>query len=97
VTVRVQEVSLDVRTLGLVASDRVLDSGDLSADFFLGLWLVRCESVERATVTTMVTIMPCNYLNAQSTRCAIIDKMCEPKVPESRSSPVEITACRCFR
>jgi hypothetical protein len=43
VTVRVQEGSLDVRTLGLVASDRVLDSGDLSADFFwdYGLFAVR--------------------------------------------------------
>ncbi|XP_072397368.1 protein phosphatase EYA2 [Diabrotica undecimpunctata] len=39
----------------------------------------------------MVTLMPCNYLNAQN-RCTMIDKMCEPKVKRSREdgdSPTE--------
>ncbi|CAG9860772.1 unnamed protein product [Phyllotreta striolata] len=39
----------------------------------------------------MVTLMPCNYLNAQN-RCTMIDKMCEPKVKRSRAdgdSPTE--------
>ncbi|CAH1110647.1 unnamed protein product [Psylliodes chrysocephalus] len=39
----------------------------------------------------MVTLMPCNYLNAQN-RCTMIDKMCEPKVKRSRAdgdSPAE--------
>ncbi|KAG5880643.1 hypothetical protein JTB14_015620 [Gonioctena quinquepunctata] len=33
----------------------------------------------------MVTLMPCNYLNAQTSRCTMIDKMCEPKVKRSRA------------
>ncbi|XP_071054329.1 eyes absent homolog 2 isoform X1 [Onthophagus taurus] len=33
----------------------------------------------------MVTLMPCNYLNQNSARCAIIDKMCEPKVKRART------------
>ncbi|VEN50850.1 unnamed protein product [Callosobruchus maculatus] len=33
----------------------------------------------------MVTLMPCNYLNAQTSRCTMIDKMCEPKVKRLRT------------
>ncbi|XP_060523941.1 eyes absent homolog 2 [Cylas formicarius] len=32
----------------------------------------------------MVTLMPCNYLNTQTSRCTMIDKMCEPKVKRAR-------------
>ncbi|KAK4885756.1 hypothetical protein RN001_002027 [Aquatica leii] len=33
----------------------------------------------------MVTLMPCNYLSAQPSRCMMIDKMCEPKVKRART------------
>ncbi|XP_019866526.1 eyes absent homolog 2 [Aethina tumida] len=33
----------------------------------------------------MVTLMPCNYLNAQTARCTMIDKMCEQKVKRART------------
>ncbi|CAH1126528.1 unnamed protein product [Ceutorhynchus assimilis] len=33
----------------------------------------------------MVTLMPCNYLNTPSSRCTMIDKMCEPKAKRART------------
>ncbi|KAL1501510.1 hypothetical protein ABEB36_006817 [Hypothenemus hampei] len=38
----------------------------------------------------MVTLMPCNYLNTQnSSRCTMIDKMCEPKVKRARTDAAD--------
>ncbi|KAH0998451.1 hypothetical protein HUJ05_003264 [Dendroctonus ponderosae] len=40
----------------------------------------------------MVTLMPCNYLNAaQNSRCTMIDKMCEPKVKRARTDANDST------
>ncbi|XP_044746150.1 eyes absent homolog 2 isoform X3 [Coccinella septempunctata] len=42
----------------------------------------------------MVTLMPCNYLNAQTSRCSMIDKMCEPKVKRARTDVVSDSSDR---
>lgn len=42
--------------------------------------VVAGEQLVPLGTTKMVTLMPCNFLNAQTSRCTMIDKMCEPKV-----------------
>ncbi|XP_066254900.1 eyes absent homolog 2 [Euwallacea similis] len=48
--------------------------------------------VPDGTLKMSVTLMPCNYLNsAQSSRCTMIDKMCEPKVKRARTDTSDPT------